>query len=108
MDEAGRHFHSGNEPHRGEWQTVAHEFLQIRQERNGDIFYVASPSGEEQAVFKLVKFETRELIFENPEHDFPQRIIYRLKGDSLISRIEGTITGKQRSSDFPMLKVKCD
>ena len=89
-------------------KTVAHEFLQIRQEKNGDIFYVASPSGQEQGFFKLIKFDSGELVFENPEHDFPQRIIYRLKGDSLIARIEGTSKGKQRSSDFPMKRTKCD
>ncbi len=89
-------------------KTVAHEFLQIRQEKNGNIFYVANPSGQEQEFFKLGKFEPGELVFENPEHDFPQRIIYRLKGDSLIARIEGTSKGKQRSSDFPMIRAKCD
>lgn len=89
-------------------KTVAHEFLQIREEKNGDIFYVANPSGQEQGFFKLIKFDSGELIFENPEHDFPQRIIYRLKGDSLIARIEGTSKGKQKSSDFPMIRAKCD
>ncbi len=89
-------------------KTITHEFLQIRQEKTGDIFYVANPSGQEQAIFKLVKFETGKLIFENPEHDFPQRIIYHLKGDSLIARIEGMSKGKQRSSDFPMIRAKCD
>lgn len=89
-------------------KTVAHEFLQIREEKNGDIFYVASPSGQEQGFFKLVKFDSGELIFENPENDFPQRIIYRLKGDSLLARIEGTSRGKQKSSDFPMKRATCD
>ena len=89
-------------------KTVAYEFLQIRQEKNGDIFYVANPSGQEQGFFKLVKFGSGELVFENPDHDFPQRIIYRLKGDSLLARIEGTSRGKQKSSDFPMMRAKCD
>lgn len=89
-------------------KTVAHEFLQIHQEKNGDIFYVASTSGQEQGFFKLVKSDSGEVVFENPEHDFPQRIIYRLKGDTLIARIEGTSKGKQRSSDFPMKRAKCD
>ena len=89
-------------------KTVAYEFLQIRQEKNGDIFYVANPSGQEQGFFKLVKFGSGELVFENPDHDFPQRIIYRLNGDSLVARIEGTSKGKQKSSDFPMIRAKCD
>ncbi len=89
-------------------RTAAHEFLQIRQDTTGDIFYVANPSGQSQAAFKLVKFGAKELVFENPEHDFPQRIIYRLNGDTLVARIEGVNKGKLRGVDFPLRKVKCE
>jgi hypothetical protein len=92
----------------GKGRTVAHEFLQIKQDTTGEIFYVANPSGQSQAAFKLVKFGTGELVFENPEHDFPQRIVYRLNGDTLVARIEGVNKGKQRGVDFPMMKVKCE
>lgn len=38
------------------------------------------------------------VVFENPAHDFPQRLIYRsVSSDSLHARIEGTIGGQQRS-----------
>jgi hypothetical protein len=60
-------------------KTVAYEFLQIRRDEQGDIFYVARPSGQAEAAFRLVKHSDRELVFENPTHDFPQRIIYRLQ-----------------------------
>jgi hypothetical protein len=89
--------------------TREYEYLQIRQQSNGDIFYVAIPSGQKETSFKLTKFDGKEAVFENPEHDFPQRIIYRLENDSiLVARIEGTIKGKQRSVDFPLKRVKCD
>jgi len=89
-------------------KTVAYEFLRIQEQENGDIYYVASPSGQAQDSFKLVSAKAGELVFENPLHDFPQRIIYRLNGDSLLARIEGTSKGKQKSSDFQMIRVKCD
>jgi len=90
-------------------RTVEHEFIQIIQEENGDIYYVAFPSRQEKASFKLVKHGEGEALFENPEHDFPQRIIYRLEKDgSLFARIEGTVNGKQRGVDFPMKRATCD
>lgn len=89
--------------------TREYEYLQIRQQADGDIFYVAIPSGQKETSFKLTKSDGKEVVFENPEHDFPQRIIYRFENDnSLFARIEGTIKGKQRSVDFTMKRVKCD
>ncbi len=41
-------------------------------------------------------------MFENPAHDFPQRVIYRRLGaDAVTGRIEGQIGGQARSVDFP-------
>lgn len=89
-------------------KTVAFEFLQIR-EQDGSIFYVAQPSGQAEASFKLVKYENNEAIFENPDHDFPQRIIYRLEKDGLLAAaIEGMSRGKLKKIDFPMRRTKCD
>ena len=41
-----------------------------------------------------------EAVFENPAHDFPQRVIYRRCGDDLCARIEGTVKGRLRSQDW--------
>jgi len=90
-------------------KTVEYEFLKVHEEENGEIFYTANPSGQEQASFKLVKLEGDIAVFENPEHDFPQRIIYMLEADgSLKARIEGKSKGKERGVDFPMKKTKCE
>lgn len=89
-------------------KTVAFEFLQIR-EQDGNIFYIAKPSGQAETSFKLVKYENQEAVFENPEHDFPQRIIYRLEKDgSLAAAIEGMNKEKLKRIDFPMRRTKCD
>jgi hypothetical protein len=88
-------------------RTVAYEYLQIR-EKEGAIYYVAVPSGQKETWFKLVRHSTTELVFENSEHDFPQRIIYRGGADgSLLARIEGVSKGKERAVDFPMQRVEC-
>lgn len=90
-------------------KTVEFEFTQIRQEANGEILFIAKPSGQPEATFKMIKGSTNEVIFENPQHDFPQRVIYRLQGDgSLLGRIEGVSKGKEKSVDFPMARARCD
>jgi hypothetical protein len=90
-------------------KTVEFEFMRIREEANGEILFVAKPSGQPEAAFKLIKGSAREVIFENPKHDFPQRVIYRLQDDgSLLGRIEGVSKGKERSVDFPMNRARCD
>ncbi|GEM_PF-1171284 len=89
-------------------KTREYEFVQIR-EQDGGIFYVAKPSGQAEASFKLVKNENHEAIFENPQHDFPQRIIYKLEKDgSLAAAIEGMSKGQLKRIGFPMRRAKCD
>ena len=90
-------------------KTVEFEFMQIREEANGEIFFIAKPSGQPETTFKLIKGSSREVVFENPKHDFPQRVIYRLQDDgSLLGRIEDLSKGKERSVDFPMNRARCD
>jgi hypothetical protein len=90
-------------------KTVEYEFLRLHEKPNGDIFYTALPSGQQETSFKLIRLDKHMAVFENPEHDFPQRIIYKLEDDgSLKARIEGKSKGKERGIDFPMKKVKCD
>jgi hypothetical protein len=90
-------------------KTVEYEFVQIREDSDDSIHYVAKPSGQSEASFKLIKYQNREATFENPEHDFPQRVIYRLEPDgSLFARVEGTSNGKTRGFDYPMKRGQCN
>ena len=85
------------------------EFTQIREDKDGVIYYVAKPSGQAEASFKLVKLQNKEAVFENPQHDFPQRIIYRLQPDgSLFARVEATVNGQTRGIDYPYKRAKCE
>ncbi|MCH8073745.1 MAG: hypothetical protein IIA09_17575 [Proteobacteria bacterium] len=89
-------------------KTVAFEFLRIVEEEDGWIGLVASPSGQETARFELVSMSANEVIFENPDHDFPQRVIYHLDSDGdLVGRIEGEVNGTEQAADFPMTRTKC-
>ena len=88
-------------------RTVATEFLQLREEADG-VFYVALPSGQAEARFKLVAAADGNARFENPAHDFPQVITYVRQADgSLVAQISGTVNGRARAIDFPMQRAGC-
>jgi hypothetical protein len=89
-------------------KTIEHEFIQIREVEPGVLGYIAMPSRQAMATFKLARQEGDTWTFENPAHDFPQRVIYRRDGADLVARIEGSIKGKTRAIDFPMKRVPCN
>lgn len=89
-------------------RTVDHEFLQIRLNAEGKLVYVALPARQKEATFVATHVGEGAVTFENPQHDFPQRILYRLQpGDRLAARIEGLRGGQLRGIDFPMRRVPC-
>ena len=86
-------------------KTVEFEFLRIEQ-RGDDIYYVANPNGNcPQTDFKLTRLTPQEVIFENPTHDFPKRVMYRKNSDgSLLASIDGGEGTKSQS--FPYVPMK--
>jgi hypothetical protein len=88
-------------------KTVDSEAVVIRQTGSA-VDYVAKPARQSEASFRMVSLTATEVRFENLQHDFPQRIIYRLNPDgSLHARVEGTRDGKVRGIDFPMMRGSC-
>lgn len=86
-------------------RTVAYEYLRIAAGEDGRLQFIASPSGQRTTAFTLVASDARSVSFENPEHDFPQRIAYRLlPGERLQATISGTIDGRERVVEFPMTR----
>jgi len=50
----------------------------------------------DEVIFKLTKHDDTSFVFENQEHDFPQRIIYINEGeDTMHARIEDMQRKKQ-------------
>jgi hypothetical protein len=86
-------------------KTAEFEYLRIEQRAEG-IFYVAHPNGRCPGTdFRLSKLSDSEAIFENPQHDFPKRIIYRKTADDgLTASIDGGEGTKSMS--FPMIRMK--
>src|SRR5688572_22912214 len=71
-------------------KTVEFEYLRIEQRADG-IYYVAHPKARCPGTdFKLMRASTTEAVFENPQHDFPKRLIYRKTAENaLTAMIDG-------------------
>ena len=81
-------------------RTALFEFLRIEQQKD-QIVYLSMPNGRSPATaFPLKEASGTRVVFENPTHDFPQRIIYWKDGNDLRARIEGTMNGKAGSEEW--------
>lgn len=90
----------------GEGKTYFFEYLRIETRQDG-LFYVAMPKGGVATSFKLVKLDAGGAVFENLQHDFPKRIIYRREANGgLFARIEGDGAGKEQPQEFAYQPVK--
>jgi hypothetical protein len=90
-------------------KTVATEYMHITEQDGVLVMSVQLRLAQGLTPFRLSELTGRSAVFSNPEHDFPQRIIYRVAGDDkLLGRIEGTSQGKEKAHDFPMKRTRCD
>jgi hypothetical protein len=85
-----------------EYETV---ILRVQDDR---LTYEAHPSGQPSAVFSSREATDTRVVFENAEHDFPQRVGYERQGaDRLSAWIEGVQDGRMKRVDFPYQRVAC-
>ncbi|HWR94781.1 MAG TPA: DUF6265 family protein [Flavobacterium sp.] len=84
---------------------------QIVLEQIGDsLIYNTKVSGQnrDQSIpFKSTLLSKNRLVFENKNHDYPQKIVYnKIKNDSLMIEVSGNQKGKMSVDKFNMKKVK--
>ena len=69
-------------------ETTGYESVMIR-EVDGRLLYEAHPSGQASAVFEATRSSGEAVTFENPQHDFPRRIVYsRVGADSIRAEVD--------------------
>lgn len=86
---------------------TAGERLRIAVE-GGKLVYHAHPSTQAAQSFSVSTISPTDVTFENPAHDFPQRIVYQRRGaDSLIARIEGDRAGRRQPITFAFRSIDC-
>lgn len=78
---------------------VAFEYLRI-VERDGGLVYVAQPGGRAPTEFALTKLDEKRAVFVNPRHDYPQRIVYELSKEGVVTASIGFAKGRLQSYEF--------
>jgi hypothetical protein len=73
-------------------RSAAFEFLRIEARADG-LVYLASPGGKPATAFRAREVSAERVVFENKDHDFPQRVVYWRAEGALHARIEGVVAG---------------
>jgi hypothetical protein len=91
----------------GQNDTVFAEHVRL-VEANGKLAYIVTVPGQNKELpvsFEMTSATDNQITFENPKHDFPNKIIYNLvEKDSLIAEISGLKNGKPNTERFVMKK----
>lgn len=72
-----------------------YEYLRVQAGEDDEVMYLAQPGSGAGVGFHLVRAEGTSATFENPTHDYPQRIRYVRTGDVMtatISAMDGSNT----------------
>lgn len=89
--------------------TVSSESLRLEQ-LGQEVAYVPTVKDQNKGLpvrFVMKTMSDTQMIFENPQHDFPQTISYtKINADSLVAEISGKEHGQERKQAFPMKRVQ--
>lgn len=81
-----------------------HEYLRLEERADG-IYYVAQPFGKSSTDFRLTKNDDSTLVFENPQHDFPNCIRYKKQKDGSVQVLgSGQEDKKAKSFEYVLRK----
>jgi CubicO group peptidase (beta-lactamase class C family) len=87
-------------------QKVFGESILLAEMGDG-VFYLPKTSDNPLPVaFKLNTSNAKEIVFENPQHDFPQKITYKLNADGTVTAlVTGIEKGQARKLEFKYVKA---
>jgi hypothetical protein len=105
---------SANEMRGGSFKTIGNDTIRFEDVRlsksDQGIYYspiVKNENGDKPVSFRMISSTDQRFVFENKEHDFPQRIIYHLIArDSMHAWIEGIQNGKEKTTDYYFKKIQ--
>lgn len=82
--------------------TTFWEFAVIEQ--SGDVVsYTPFLKGKRSVSFTATRLTAGEVVFENPAHDFPKKIIYRKTAHGLEARVEGATPSDPATEIWSMI-----
>lgn len=104
---------NANELHSQGFKVTGHDTIWLEKvqlvHKGNDIYYIPTVTDEnagKPVSFKLTSTKNGQFVFENPGHDFPQRVVYQfITPDSLHAWVDGTIKGKLKKQHFYYKRV---
>jgi len=63
------------------------------------------PQANPPTPFPMKSSDKTRIVFENLEHDYPQRILYWRDGEKLCARTEGEIDGKSEAEEWCYARI---
>ena len=63
------------------------EHMRIMADQDGSIGFFGMPGGAPAVRFPLIRTGKGEAVFGNAAHDYPQRIRYRMEGETLVATV---------------------
>jgi hypothetical protein len=89
--------------------TLHFEKIQLKQ-KGENLFYIPTVKGQNNdkpVTFIFKDTIGKQLVFENPKHDYPQKISYLpISKDRMIIQISGIQQGKPSSTKYSLKKTK--
>lgn len=89
--------------------TLSRESISIQLQATAVLYIplVEGQNNNEPVFFRMTFADSKNAVFENQEHDFPQKISYQFNGgDSLIASVSGINKGIRQNIRFPMKRNK--
>lgn len=90
---------------KGQKHKTVRETLLISGHPKGAIYFEATVPDQNEGKtipFVLTKSDRRNLVFENPKHDFPQKIHYQFKGKK---RLKVLVSAGEKGFVVKMIKI---
>ena len=89
-------------------RTVDFEFTRITSGDSG-VVLMPQPRGRPPTPFRMTSNDSISAVWDNPQHDFPQKISYRrISNDSIVAAIEGPGDGgRTQRMEWRMGKARC-
>lgn len=75
--------------------------------RDGSLVFIVRVGDDPPVTFTATRVKHNEITFENPAHDYPQRILYQLASkDSLFARIDGATDDETMKEEFSYRRIR--
>ncbi len=87
-------------------EILNNEILNLNEDLYG-IYYIAEVNHNPHPVsFKLTHLSDKIAVFENPEHDFPQKITYENNNGSLTATVEAVKDNKLKKFEYFLKRIR--